>query len=324
MPIFGLGKKKSGIDAKPEMVPGDGDPVAAELVVAGLRHNLPAVRAILTRYDGDSLSILVSQFSKHCVGAYDWLRGDPEFSEKSGLDQLLLGSATVALAWRTRTGARAQHVSRERFAKFHTLLREAEEHLYAAAELEPSSAAPWAQLITSGRGLQIGIDINRRRFEAAVRHCPEHRIAHQQMLQSLCQKWSGSHEQMHEFAADAITGPHWSALAHLVAIAHIERWLSFGLPSERAAYMRRPKVRAELEEAADLSIFSDDAANPRSPHFDANLFAMAFGLAGMYGEAERAFELAHGIVTRFPWEYLNAGDPVLVFAQYRSRARQSS
>ena len=306
------------------MLRGDGDPVAASLVRALKRRDLAEVRSTLADYEGHDRSLLLVAVSEHGSPAYRWLRGDPRMGEDEALDRLLLGSLTIGCAWRERTNARAQRVSPQKFAIFHTLLREAEEHLYAVAELEPSWAEPWSLLITSGRGLQRGIEINQRRFEAAVMRCPGHRVAHEQMLQTLCRKWSGSHERMHAFAAEAARGPYQSTLAHLVAIAHLEHRLDMkGGGSARRPYMKQQEVRAELKEAAELSIFSVREADPRSPYFDANVFAMAFNLAGMYSEAKRAFELTNGVVTRFPWQYGNSRDLVTTFAHQRRRARFS-
>jgi hypothetical protein len=233
----------------------------------------------------------------------------------------LLGSVTISYAWQIRTSYGAQHVSRQQFAGFHGALREAEEHLYSAVELDPESAAPWAHLVTSGRGLQVGLEVIERRFEAAVQRCPNHRIAHQQMLQALCRKWFGSHDRMHAFAAGAAKGPHSASLAHLVAIACLERWLDFGAGQARSSYMKDASVRAQLEEAADVSLFRSDHSYPRSPHFEANVFAMAFSLAGMHGQARRAFELTNGVVTSFPWQYINGRDQVVPFTNRRRTAQ---
>ena len=323
MPIFGLGGKSGGLSAKPHMEIGDGDPVTLALVNAANRYDWTAARSILARYRDDELSTLLSAVSRDASGLYDWLETVQKDAQDDPLATVAFGNATVSYAWRIRGGAKAQHVSRDQFAKFHELLRQAEETLYRAVELDPASAAPWSALQTSGRGLQVGTDVIRRRFEAATARCPAHVIAHQQMLQSLCSKWGGSHEQMHEFAAAAADGPHWVQLAHLVAIAHLEHWLEEPAGAERSAYMKQPAVRKELEDAADLSLFHSEAGYPRSPHSKANLFAMAFSLAGLHGEARRAFELTDGVVTRFPWQYGNGRDQVTLFTVWRDKARSA-
>jgi hypothetical protein len=323
MPLFGLGRSASGLNAKARLVPGDGSTDAARLVAAANRNDWDAMRAMISPYRGSELSVLLNQLDRYAVGGYDWLRSRHRAEETDPLAWLVLGAATVTRAWKVRTAARAQHVSQAQFKAFFELLEEAEAYLYRAAELDPAEAAPWAQLVTSGRGLQVGIDLVRRRFEAVAARCPDHRIAHQQMLQSLCRKWSGSHEEMHAFAREALAGPHFAALAHLTAIAHLEHWLDLPVGVERRAYMHGAQVRAELEQAADLSVFQPDHAVPLVPYQDANLFAMALSLAGLDADARRAFELTDGVVTRFPWQYGNGRDPVLYYSVRRDKARKA-
>jgi hypothetical protein len=323
MAIFGLGRSASGLGGKARLVPGDGSEVAARLIVAANRQDWEGARAILAAHSGGELSVLLNQLTRHGVGACDWLRGRHREEESDPLAWLVLGAATVSHAWKVRTAARAQHVSRGQFAEFHELLRAAEDYLYRAIELDPAESASWSQLVTSGRGLEVGPDIIRRRFDAVVARCPDHRHAHEQMLQCLCEKWSGSHEQMHAFADKALTGPHHAMLAHLIPIAHLEHWLSLGVGLERSAYMQGKAVRAQLEEAADLSIFQPERTVPLSPYYDANLFAMALSLAGLDSEARRAFVLTDGVVTKFPWEYGNGRDPVTFYSLRRDKARKA-
>ena len=323
MPIFGLGKKSGGMAAKPRMEIGDGDPVVLTLITSANRHDWPTVRAILARHPDDEVSTLLHAMAENAPDIHGWLTAKRDEAPDDPLAHLALGAVTVSHAWHVRTSSRPQHVSRDQFKQFHALLREAEEHLYRAVELAPDSAAPWSYLVTSGRGLQMEADIVRRRFEAATDRCAHHRRAHQQMLQFLCRKWSGSHEEMHEFAAAAAAGPHWGRLAHLVAIAHLERWLELPVGTERSAYMKQPAVQKELSEAADLSIFQPGWSDPRSPYAEPNLFAMTLSLAGLPTDARRAFELTDGMVTRFPWSYINGRDQVTLFTLWRDKARSA-
>ena len=85
--------------------------------------------------------------------------------------------------------------------------------------------------------------------------------------------------------------------------------------------MKDASVRAQLEEAADVSLFRPNYSYPRSPHFEANVFAMAFSLAGMHGQARRAFELTNGVVTAFPWKYINGRDQIAPFTNRRRTAQ---
>jgi hypothetical protein len=299
MVMFGLGGKDA-LGPKARIQRGNGDPVAEALHGAARRRDWEEVRATLGRFEGDDRTALAWSLAWNRPGAYRWLRKEPGLDQDDAVARMLLGTAAVAHGWAVRSSRPAQNVSGRQFKRFHDHLREAERHLYAAAELDPGWSGPWVLLLTSGRGLQVGREEITRRFEAATARTPADRIAHGQMLQALCQKWGGSHDRMHEFADQARRGPHAADLAHLTARAHHEHGLAW--QAERRAYLAKPDVRDELVEAAELSIFRPGYAVARAPYYDANLFAMVFSLAGMRAEARRAFELTEGVVVSAVWE----------------------
>lgn len=319
MPIFGLGRKKSGAAAKPRRLPGGGDPVTAALIDAASSRNLPLLLETLGEYSGKDLSTLVHKTAYGADGCYAWLRSAPGLKPEEPLTALLLGATAVKAGWEVRGDAQAHLVSKEQFAGFHGLLREAEDHLYRAIEADGSAVAPWSQLVLTARGLSVGQDVLRRRFEAAIERCPGDVIAHIQMLQGLCRKWGGSHEKMHAFAKRAARGPYGMELARLVPEAHLEEWLSLGGGAAGREYMSGAKVRADLDEAAKLSIFRADYADPRYPYSVANVFAMAFSLARMPYPARRAFEMTDGVVVTSPWSCLKS-DPIEAYTSLRARA----
>ncbi len=298
------------------LVPGDGDAVLAELLETAKAKDWPAIRATLAGFSGHDLSSLAGNLCHQAPELDDWLPAAVGDGAGDPLARLLLGARKVERGWEIRSGQRAVHVSQDQFKAFHAHLREAEEYLYDAVALDRASPAPWYYLMISARGLEMGIPVTKRRFEALVTRSPGHVGAHRQMLQSLCKKWSGSHEQMHAFATEAMRGPHGLQLGEIAAIAHLERWLDLDTGAGEA-YMTSQPVRSELLEAAERSIFSPDYAMPRVPFAAHNVFAMAFHLAGLHEQARIAFGATGGIVTQFPWFYLNGADPVAPYAKAR-------
>ncbi|MDH6109274.1 hypothetical protein P3T36_000046 [Kitasatospora sp. MAP12-15] len=237
------------------------------------------------------------------------------------LARTVSGARHVAWAWEARSRAQASRVSREQFDLFHERLRGAEEHLYAAVELDPDSAAPWTFLTTASRGLEHGHDVTRRRFEAGVRRAPTHVALHSALLQQVCAKWSGSHEEMHGFARESLAkAPPGSGLGMLTAEAHIEHWLDLPSPDD-AAYMRSPEVVEELRQAAAASVLHPDYSPTESPYPALNTFALAFWLAGDLASARQLFERIGDHATRFPWAY--CGNPGQVFAKARQECKKA-
>lgn len=85
----------------------------------------------------------------------------------------------------------------------------------------------------------------------------QHLEAHRQMLQFVCKKWFGSHEEMFGFARSVSDSePAGSALHELPIFAHVERWVEFSVGDlqelkSRDDYLHDPAVRAELTAATD-------------------------------------------------------------------------
>jgi hypothetical protein len=301
--------------------PAVGDPGLAELRKAAKAKDWAGMRGRLEAVpDGWDRTWLLVHAVK-VAGIEGWIPEAIAAEPESALAVLVSGARQIEWAWEARTGARAQHVSRERFEAFHERLRVAEALLYDVAEREPEWVAPWYFLQVAGRGLQVGPEIARLRFEASVRRCPGHPGAHRQQLQQVCHKWGGSHEQMHAFARESmLSAPEGSALGELVAIAHLEQWLDQDEDGAGHSYMYQDDVAEQLREAAERSIWHPDFGRPRGWIETYNTFAMAFSLAGEKKAAAELFPAIGGIVTPFPWQYINGADPTVPFRALRSDA----
>lgn len=311
--------------AGPAPVPVDhdhGDPELVTLRKAVGRADWDATAAILQPYrdrgDHSRLAWLISCASQR---GGDFLLEVGSSRADDPLARTVAGARHVDWAWEARTGARASQVSREQFELFHQRLRTAEEHLYAAVELDPESASPWCFLTTASMGLQHGPEVTRRRFEAGTRRAPSHLAMHTAMLQEVCAKWHGSHEEMHAFARESLAKAEpGSGLGALIAQAHLEHWLD--LPKdERTGYIRGGDVVQELREAAAASVLHPAYAPTASPYPALNAFAMAFWLAGDTANARQMFERIGDHPTRLPWGY--AGNPGQVFARARQECKKA-
>jgi hypothetical protein len=304
--------------------PAVGDPVIAELRAAAEHAaGWPVIQERLEAAPDGQARTWLLDFVSDVRGVESWIPEIVGNEPESALALLAAGARQVSWAWEARTGAEAKHVSREQFQVFHERLRVAEDWLYEAAEREPEWVAPWYYLQKSGRGLQMGQEISRLRFEAAVRRDPWHLGAHRQQLQQVCAKWSGSHERMHAFARESmLAAPEGSSLGELVAIAHLEHWLDLE-SGEDARYVIQDHVAEQLHEAADRSVrhpdYAPDGTKPPGWIQTYNIFAMAFSFAQEKQAAAQMFAEIGGTVTQFPWNYLNGGDPTVPFRHFRSK-----
>ena len=334
MPIFGLGRKKIVGEAKqapqrppvgaglPEarVIPGDGDPELLALLEVAESRNWPELRAGLSKYADHDLTSMIGNLCAKSPGICDWLPEGAGSESEDALALAFLGAAATERAWRVRSSKRAQHVSQDQFREFHRILQEAEEQLYRSAELDPESVAPWHSLLRSGRGLQVGLEIQQRRFEAVVKRSPGHLGAHDQMLQQLCRKWSGSQERMHAFATEAMRGPYGDELGVLIPVAYNELLLDLDKDSPERKFITSAESRAELQEAADRTIFRPGFAPARNPYLALNTFGWAFCNAGMWPQARAAFEASAGVAVQ--WGGFT--DPVAAYGYNRTRVYQNS
>ncbi|MEU1086291.1 hypothetical protein ACFYPN_23870 [Streptomyces sp. NPDC005576] len=297
-----------------------GDPEVPRIRAAAAAADWNTVRGILeARPESEDRTELLRAVGE-TARVEQWITGAAEAEPESALPRVVAGMRHLHWGWEARTQARATHVSREQFEVFHDRLRTAERWLYEAAELEPRWTSPWYGLQTTGRGLQVGPALARRRFEATVRRDPYHVGAHTQQLQQVCDKWGGSHEEMHAFAHASVFGaPAGTLLGRLIPEAHIEQWLSLD-PGEDAAYVRRPDVAQSLHEAAEHSYRHPDFVRRGSWNGLLNLFAMAFSLAGDRDAARECFRATEGRVSEFPWNYVDHRDPVAAYRKHRAAA----
>ncbi|MEV5283281.1 hypothetical protein [Streptomyces sp. NPDC052811] len=299
-----------------------GDPDVALVRKAAASGDWDTLRGLLeARPESEDRTELV-QAAGDTDGVENWIDEVVEAEPEAALPRLVAGFRHISWGWEARTALQASHVSREQFKVFHARLRIAEQHLYEVAEREPSWTSPWLGLQRTGRGLEAGQATTRRRFEAAVRRDRFHLGAHQQHLQQVCDKWGGSHEEMHAFARESALGaPGGTLLGQLVAMAHIEQWLSLDRGAD-ASYMRQSAVVSSLWEAADHSFRHPDFVRSGGWLQVLNTFAMALSLAGDHGGARECFDATEGRVTETPWQYLNGSDPAAAYREQRSAAAQ--
>lgn len=235
-----------------------------------------------------------------------WRHAQPNAADAA----VVQAESLVALAWKVRTGLRAQHVSRDQFAGFHRLLGEAEQCALGAARLVPADPTPWMTLVTICRGLEHDQNRLAAIWSELIARAPYHRSGHEQALQYWCKKWFGSHERMFEFARHAATlAP---SLTPMPLIAAVEYW-----SAEDVSMLKTPETQA----AADVVVrdwLSGPGANSPQAVDDRSLVATALTFGGRGMQAVQHFRM---LGTRGDsWIWRHFGDPPKKFLQVRNLA----
>ncbi|MGK5742675.1 DUF4034 domain-containing protein [Micromonospora sp. URMC 103] len=301
-----------------------GDPTAAALQEALGRRDWRTARDLLVPVtDPDDHAFYVSM-AADVTGLQDWIGEWVDAEPSSTLPLLVRGAHAVKWAWEARGGARASQTREEQFKEFWRRLKFAENCLDEVADRDPDDVTARVFLVMSARGRQVDRDEAQRRFDDVVARHPWHRIAHEQMLQYRCEKWFGSHDEMFDFARSTVAkAPTGAPLGHLVAVAHLEKWLDLPV-GEDGEYIGDDAVRAELNAAADASVRHPDyRRRPGWPSVH-NSFAMAFALSGDLRSAAGQFEVIGDQVSEWPWQYLNGRQPELPFLEWRAEAAGAS
>ncbi len=320
---MGLFGRKTVTPSTVVIDPALGDETRRRLIDAASARQWEPVRDLLSAADPADRSDLVWLLAD-APGTQDWLADIVRQNPASTIASLAYGVRLIAWAWEARTGARADMVSRDQFELFFERLRAAEDCLQGVVRREPDQAAAWHALIVTARGLQLDLAVARRRFDRTIAAAPGHRGAYDQLLQNLCRKWYGSHEQMFEFARGSMQqAPPGSVLGALVASAHIERWLDAD-DAERGKYLTRRDVRQEGLAAADRSVRHPDYPSGWQGLAGRGMFAFAFVLGQEYKAAREQFRLIGDRIHRGPWHYLGNGESGRVYGILRARAESKS
>lgn len=286
--------------AKAGVAYGDGwhDPELASALPSVHAGDIATGLSLLATDDPHLRAVRVDVLSEECVPLLEKLE-----SELDGGDpDLLLWAATTRLraAWDVRTGAWAEDVGEERFARFHAMLDPVFESLSHAAELSPRPDAwNWFQWF----GLAVGLPREQldQTWERIVSLAPGHVDSLYTRMQVLCHKWQGSHEEMFSFARDVMLDARpGEQTLELLPRAHIERFTVLLREAEPETYGQirvlaqeyfgDRAVMGEVAHAADLWL----RGGPDHPRLAraAHSFGAVLHLGGQEDLAARALSLA--------------------------------
>jgi hypothetical protein len=211
-------------------------------------------------------------------------------------------------------------------ASFQARLAEADRDLAAAAAMDEADPTAHACGVTAAMGLRLGQPEVRRRIVEMARRHRWHQAGNAAAVQALAARWGGSDKDMFEFARwVAGTAPEGNGVHKVIALTHLERWLS--LPEEpgngaerQRGYFLQEAVRKEVRRAADRSIRSARYQPHRLTPGDRNVFAMCFWLMRDHEAQLEQMRLIGPLIQAHPWHYL--GDPGCAYEQAHTWASE--
>ena len=229
-----------------------------------------------------------------------------------------LGEAVIAAGWRIRTTSRAKNVTRAQFDALHSHLRRAEQILIDVTARGPGHASAWISRLTTARGLELGQNEARRRYDRCVKAVPNFVPALRSLAQQLCPKWIGSWAALHAFARECVaTAPEGDHSAIVVMDAHMEHWVELD-SAERAVYWQSPEVRQDVRAAAERSVLNPAFAMTWGWAAVVSGFAAVLSRIGDLEAAARCFQKLGTVATHDGWSHLR--DPEVAFVQDRAKA----
>ncbi|HWO60246.1 MAG TPA: hypothetical protein VNO31_09455 [Umezawaea sp.] len=285
--------------------------IAAEEMDAG--HLRAATTVLAECRDQPELRALrLEVLRDHAVGHADELLELAKSANDPDL-WLLAGASFIGEAWAVRGTGRADDIGEDRFKMFFATLRKAVAPLHEAAGLLPSDAVPWAQLQTTGMGLQVDRGQKDEVWREIVKRAPSLYPAHWVRAQILAPKWGGSTEEMMAFAKGSVDAAEpGDPVVAVLPLAHFEVFLerfaeavqsrsALKVASLKMRYFG--KVHDEIAEAADKWDVAVPRVHPRGLQAH-NLFAAAFALADDGPRAKRHLIGMRDHVHDIPWTYV--------------------
>ncbi|WP_327004258.1 hypothetical protein OHA72_55995 [Dactylosporangium sp. NBC_01737] len=282
------------------------------------RGDWPAVAAFLGSLRGlDDVAVACGQVEERL--SEQVLQRVPVSDPTGALAQTVRAVGIVLRGWNIRGTGWARSVTAQQWAGFHEHLNRAEQLLIEVTARQPEQGYAWVERMIICRGISLGHDEARRRFDRLSLHHPHTYIGGFQLVQQLLPKWGGSWEKVDGFGAELLRTVPAGSLGLLPVLAgHLERFTDAGSDAEGAAYLRSPAVSAQIHQVADRTVRHPGFQGGYRHYTAHDYFAMLFSLMGDHAAAAPHFRALAGRRTPFwNWYFDNPGT---AYANLRDRA----
>ena len=233
-------------------------------------------------------------------------------AEPEAADLFLIRCAFLSELAPTLRGSGAADQGGERFRSAAECIRFALNDLDRAAQLDALDPTAHAYVLPSLTIFGHLASRQRRAFQQATELAPDLVPAYRALVNSLSERWHGSHEQSLKFARNAMTkaGP-GSDMAACLFWAHLlvrSHFASFDKKTEAAkSYAYDPEVTRELNAAFDDWTRAPYSARRSSVPY-LHYAACWYYLAGDGGRLKRALSFTNNVFSKIPWSLIgNSG-----------------
>ncbi len=242
----------------------------------------------------------------------------------------LRGDFLIDWAWHARGSGWASEVTDEGWKLFRGRLKEAQEELERAVQINPQGWEAHTHLITIGMARNLPLEFVDDHFLAAIQVRPRFARAYSKMFQTLQPRWGGVRDELVSFAFLCVSTGHWDEGIPEVGRRALEE---LGTVPGPGAFKR--SVFRDQELWATFSLYAkgaqeieqDEVAGiPNYKRFASNMYAKYGGYGGHIDDVAPTFRRLEkeGIDTRvfwdgFTYEFLRD----LVFSQTESGNTQA-
>lgn len=185
---------------------------------------------------------------------------------------LLKGEFRVAAAWSARGTGTADKVTEAGHAAFEQRLREADEALLRAWDLNPRDG----RIPRLAMRVELGLGRGRKEletwFDRAMTLDPSDREACDAKMYYLEPKWHGTPAEMIAFGRQCVAREEWGGRVPLVLVNAHERLARYLPADDRSGYWRRPGVWEDLKAGYDAYFARNPGARKRSGPYARHAF----------------------------------------------------
>ncbi|MEU9024343.1 hypothetical protein [Actinomadura sp. NPDC048394] len=248
-------------------------------------------------------------FDKRCHSAIEaWVSAQPGNPDA----HLVRARALVVQAWAARGNSYAKQVSKKAWPVFFDRLRAADAAVSGAVGLAPDDPTPWAMAVMIARALELPRAEFQHRWDGLLARDPQHVSGHYHALQYLCAKWSGSHEEMFDFADRVSASAPLASPLHMLPVFAVTEY-ALAIVSRRVPegprigrYKKSKQVKDAVARAVEC--WETPAAERRTPPharavFDRTHLAFWAYMSRSPAVAARQYRLMGPYSSELPWSY---------------------